>query len=164
MTIRFGPAADGSGKRRRFTGCFVAALCLLLLAQPGNTVQAATPITGVSCGGGFFVKIRSHEVFWIQTEEEKRTSVYNGGSPIFAMAQCGTGVLTVFGTGDQETRNYDIYHSPDCRKIGEAGGNTTLVHSSPLQVTRITPEESGVSLRFSDGSVVRSDICSLPGR
>ena len=151
-------------KGRFFAALVAAAICLLVIFQPNKTLRAATPITGVTCGGGFFVKIRSNEVFWIDVENEKRTSVYRGGLPMFAMAQCGTGVLTVFDAGGTDAPKYDIYHSPDCRNIGDVGGNSALVHTGSLSVTRIAPDESGVSLRFSDGSVVRSDICSLPER
>ena len=151
--------------RGRFVAALIsAATCLLVIPQPGKPPQAATPITGVTCDGGFFVKIRSNQVFWIDVENEKRTSVYNGGLPMFAMAQCGKGVLTVFKAGGTNTPQYDVYHSPDCRNIGAVGGRTALVHSGSLPVTRISPDESGVSLRFSDGSTLRSDICSVPER
>ena len=153
-----------SGCSRRFTGLVLASIFLLVVASPGTALQAATPITGVTCDGGFFVKLRSNEVFWIQYEDEKRTSVYRGGLPMFAMAQCGKGVLTVFDASGGAAPQYDIYHSSDCQNIGAIGGNTALVHSGSLPVTRIAPGESGVSLRFSDGSIIESDICSLPER
>lgn len=153
----------GGGGRRR-TGSILAGICLLAFLASGNTLQAATPITGVSCGGGFFVKIRSHEVFWIDVEERKRTSVYRGGLPMFAMAQCGKGVLTVFDATETETPQYDIYHSSDCRNIGVAEGNSALIHSSSVPVVGIRPGEAGVSFRFADGSVVESDVCRLPER
>ncbi|WP_375594087.1 hypothetical protein ABWI00_18860 [Algihabitans albus] len=152
-------------RKGRFAAALIAAaICLLVISQPGQPLQAATPITGVTCGGGFFVKIRSNEVFWIDVENEKRASVYDGGFPMFAMAQCGKGVLTVFKAGGTDTPQYDIYHSPDCRSIGAVGGKTALVHSGSLPLTRISPDLSGVSLRFSDGSTLRSDICSLSER
>ena len=138
----------------RFAWIVAAAFIATCWVEPA---QAAKPITGVSCGGGFFVKLRNNSVFWIHGEE--RTSVYTQGSPIFAMAECGDGVLTVFNSSTDEDQRYDVYHSPDCLSIGAVGESTTKIHSGRLPVTRIVSDQTGVSLWLSDDSVVRSNSC-----
>lgn len=143
-----------------FARCAWAAVAVFVLAYPMGAPQAAKPITGVSCGGGFFVKLRNNTVLWIHGEDQRKT-VYSGGSPVFAMAECSDGVLTVFNGGGDGDPRYDVYYSADCLSIGTAGDNTTRIHSGRLPITRIVPDRSGVSLRLSDDSVVRSASCRL---
>ena len=144
-----------------FSRFALAAIALSIVAYPTGSLNAAKPITGVSCGGGFFVKLRNNDIFWIHRERRQKTSVHTNGSAIFAMAECGDGVLTVFSGGADGDRRYEAYHSSDCLSIGTVGENTVVIHSGRLPITRIVPDRSGVSLWLADNSVVRSNSCRL---
>ncbi|MGF1527038.1 MAG: hypothetical protein ACFCBW_09630 [Candidatus Competibacterales bacterium] len=137
----------------------ITLLAIGVAIAPALANAAGKPITGVGCQGGFFVKNPKNQIFWIGAERNYKTSVYQSGHPVMAMAECGDGVVTIFNTSQGEALQYSAYFSADCRNLGQATGNTTLLYSGPLPVVRISPQESGVELKLADDTLLHSESC-----
>lgn len=121
--------------------------------------EARKPVTGVSCEGGFFVRMHDSRVFWIHGEPERKELVYSGGSTLVAMAMCDAGVLAVFE--DKETPNMSrVIYSPDCRNIGESEGQSISVAARPAQIKKIAHAPDAVTLYFADGQPVTNASCT----
>lgn len=134
----------------------VAAAVSVLALGPA---EARKPITGVSCEGGFFVRMGDGRVFWIHGEPERKELVYSGSSKLVAMAMCDAGVLTVFENNETPAINQAFY-SPDCRHIGEGEGQSVPIAARPAPIKRIAHTEDDVTLHFANGELVTNDICT----
>lgn len=129
-----------------------------------EVMAAAKPIAGVSCRGSFFVKTPDNQIHWVNPKTNSPMSVYARQDRVWAMAQCGTGVVSIFKSMVGEPDQFEAFYSPDCMDIGVQNEKTKRLYSGRLAVLKIQPNSSGVELKLSDASVVKSDACSLPGR
>jgi|GEM_PF-2858547 hypothetical protein len=148
---------QNSGKRSHASRVVAIAVAVSVLAI--GPAAARQPISGVSCEGGFFVRMGDGRVFWIHGEPERKELVYSGTSKLIAMAMCDAGVLTVFEDEDTSAMNRAFY-SPNCRNIGDGEGQSVAVAARPTQIRRIAHTDDGVTLHFANGEKVENDICT----
>ena len=142
---------------RRGPAMIAIAIALSLVAL--GPADARKPITGVSCEGGFFVRMGDGRVFWIHGEPERKELVYSGSSKLIAMAMCDAGVVSVFENDETPALNQAFY-SPDCRNIGASEGQSVPLATRPAQIKRIAHTADDVTLHFADGEPVTNGICT----
>lgn len=148
--------SKGAARSRASVLLTLAAAVYVLALGP---TEARKPITGVSCEGGFFVRMGDGRVFWIHGEPERKELVYSGSSKLVAMAMCDAGVLTVF-ENDKTPAVNQAFYSPDCRNIGDGEGQSVPVAARAAPIKRIAHTVDDVTLHFGDGALVTNDICT----
>ena len=142
---------------------YLLSFSLGLLSLSPYTFGAAKPIAGIACGGGFYVRTPDKHIHWILRNEDKKTEVYDQSYPLYAMAECDGGVLSVFNTGGIGKNYFKAYFSPDCLNIGNDNGSTRLIYSGPQAVVKIANEEDGVKIKLSDDTYLQSQSCEALG-
>ena len=111
---------------------------IIIILIPMKVLGAAKPITGVSCQEGFYILTPDKHIHWIRDQQKERTLVYSEGDDIsYAMAECGTGVITVFENKQLQTPHYSAYYSPNCRNIGVEVGETKSIYQGEVKNNRI---------------------------
>ncbi|MBU2978485.1 hypothetical protein [Alteromonas sp. C1M14] len=133
---------------------------LVLALVSTSSWGAAKPVTGVSCQGGFFIRTPDKHIHWINDEKDERVQVYEDKDEIYAMAECGTGVITVFEKSAEDKQEYAAYYSPNCQHIGSEEGETQNLYKGELKINRIKPDEEGVEIRFVNNQTLRGASCS----
>jgi len=133
---------------------------VLMLTGAGSPVFAAKPVIGVVCKGGFFVTSPDRNIFWIDGERKGKTSVYTNKKLLWAMAECGTGVISVFRSSSARNAEYEAFYSPDCMNIGDEIEGTKRLYKGAVPVTKITPGANGVELRLSNKEIIKTKSCS----
>lgn len=138
---------------------------LILLAACAATVGAADAraIRGVSCGGGFFVNAPDKRIFWVGDTQGRKTEVHDGSEHLVAMAECGTGVLSIFKDAQQGDTIHALY-SADCTNLGRAEGATVEVFKGPGQISGLTIDAQGLRMALAEGRTVESAVCTRPDR
>ena len=139
---------------------FIMMIGVLMSAGASWPAFAAKPVIGVVCKGGFFVTSPDRNIFWIDGERTGKTSVYTSKKRLWAMAECGSGVISVFRSASPEKSEYEAFFSPDCMNIGDEVGATKRLYQGALPITKITPGEKGVELRLSNKEVIKTKSCS----
>ena len=140
-----------------------AAMLLLLsvstsanLFMSGVAHSAAKPITGVSCGGGFYIRTRDGHLHWVRPGAEREVQeVYSGGRSLHAMTECGTGVVSVF----EDRGVYTAYYSSNCLNVGTASGDTEKVYEGKQAITAFAQDGSALITTVSSGARWRSESC-----
>ncbi|MEG3766760.1 hypothetical protein [Alteromonas sp. 14N.309.X.WAT.G.H12] len=138
-------------------------LCLpaiILALVSTSSWGAAKPITGVSCQGGFFIRTPDKHIHWINDEKGEPVRVYEDKDEIYAMAECGTGVITVFEKKAQDKHEYAAYYSPNCQHIGSEEGETLNLYKGEVKINRIRPSADGVEIRLVNNQILRGASCS----
>ena len=133
---------------------------ILMLTGAGSQVFAAKPVIGVVCKGGFFVASPDRNIFWIDGERKGKIPVYTNKKLLWAMAECGSGVISVFRSSSSRNAEYEAFFSPDCMNIGDETKGTKRLYKGTLPVTKITPGANGVELRLSNKEIVKAKSCS----
>ncbi len=140
---------------------WVLGLPILMVTLASSPVFAAKPVIGVVCKGGFFVASPDRNIFWIDGDRKGKTSVYTNKKRLWAMAECGSGVVSVFRSDSQQTKTeYEAFYSPDCMNIGAEKGATKRLYQGTEPVIRITPVEKGVELRLANKKIIKNQSCS----
>ena len=121
---------------------------------------AAKPMTGVSCQGGFFVRTPDKHIHWIHDEIAEPVQVYSQNDDIYAMAECGTGVVTVFENKQTDKPVYAAFYSPNCRDIGREQGQTRNIYQGDVKINRIRPSSEGLEIRLVNNQLLRGESCS----
>jgi hypothetical protein len=136
-----------------------------ILACPATLAYGATGIPGVRCAGGFFAKLPGTRISWVNTDENRMVEVYSGAHPIVGLVECGSGVISVFEAGGANGggEHYQVYYSPDCRSIGNAEGQSVLVHEGANRIVRMERQGDGVVTTFADDSQWHSADCKALG-
>ena len=119
---------------------------------------ARTPLIGVSCGGGFYVRAPTGGIYWVHNDPPVRDPVLDGSRQLMALAQCGSGVVSVTGDADRHGPSR-VFHSSDCRNIGAATGATSLIHEGADAVAGLDIDATGLTIRLASGATVHSAIC-----
>ena len=130
----------------------------LTVAAP-TVYAAAKPLAGLSCQDGFFVRTPDSHIHWIQRDKNRKTEVYSQSHPVFAMAECGSGVISVFNTGHSGRDYFEAYYSANCLNIGSVTDKTELIYKGTSAITRIMEKESGVEIRLSDNIYLSANSC-----
>lgn len=135
---------------------FSKAAVLLFLFASSFAHSAAKPITGVSCGGGFYIRTPDGHLHWVRPGADNRVQeVYSGEGSLHAMTECGAGVVSVF-----EIRGvYTAYYSPNCLSIGAAGGHTEKVYEGKQAITAFARNGRALITTVSGGVRWRSENC-----
>lgn len=136
----------------------VSQLCLGLVTST-SAIAAAKPITGVSCNGGFFVRTPDKHIHWINEETEDHVEVYDQSDDIYAMAQCGTGVVTVFEKIIDGNQQYNAIYSPNCMDIGSKEGLSSQIYQGNEKINRIDAKNGKLEIRFVNKTYLRGESC-----
>lgn len=123
-------------------------------------VHAARPIIGISCGGGFFVRHRQ-DVYWVNEADKTRTQVHDGTGDLLAMAECGSGVVSVM-SGATEADPLRVLFSPDCQNLSQPKGATTQLYSADGGLKAFAVSDAGIAVTLSSGQKFTSQICTRP--
>lgn len=142
---------------RNISTLLLAALLYSSIA-PG-TAEAQRAIRGVECGGGFFVRGPDGRIFWIHGDPERKTEVHGGRERLVAVAECGTGVVSVFATSGEPALSRVLF-SADCQNLSTAAVETSLLYEGSDTVSRLSVEEEGIVLGFASGESNHSNACS----
>lgn len=137
----------------------VVAVALGAVAAP-PAVQAARPIIGITCGGGFFVRHRQ-DVYWVNEADKTRTEVHDGTGDLLAMAECGSGVVSVL-SGATEADPLRVLYSPDCQNLSQTNGATTQLYSADGGLKAFAVTDAGIAVTLSSGQQFTSQICTRP--
>ncbi|MBU2877627.1 hypothetical protein [Aliiglaciecola lipolytica] len=133
---------------------------LLGLAVSTTVSAAAKPITGVSCNGGFFVRTPDKHIHWIDEETEEHVQVYDKSDDIYAMAQCGTGVVTVFEKQIDGEQQYNATYSPNCMNIGSEKGLSSHIYEGKEKINKIDAKDGKLEIRFVNNTYLRGETCA----
>lgn len=120
-------------------------LTVILLAAAAAPLGATVAVAELSadCGGGTIAPSStdpgSGRVIWTKSDNSQEV-VYSGGDGLIAIAQCGTGVVSIF----QNTYNSNkaAYYSPNCRNIGGTG-STERVWQGSFFVQKLLSNPAG---------------------
>lgn len=135
---------------------------VLVLAAAGAMswqANAASPIIGISCGGGFFVTAPQNKVYWINEVEKTKVEVLDGSSKLVALAECGAGVVSIV-SGKQPDDLYRVMFSSDCRNVSQSTRTTREIYRTKDRVTRLSVDQAGVSISFASGKRINSSACT----
>jgi hypothetical protein len=141
-----------------------ARLSVLMVAAMGlipslcGPVLANKPLVGVACGGGFFVRAPTQKIYWIHGDPLEKTVVHDGADKLMALAECGNGTVAVFQDAADASHSRTFFSS-DCRNIGQATGNTRLVHDAIEPVASLTVDEGRLVIGMASGASHASAIC-----
>ncbi len=134
---------------------------ILLGFTTSTTVfAAAKPISGVNCNGGFFVRTPDKHIHWIDEKTEEHVEVYDESDDIYAMAQCGTGVITVFEKQLNGEQEYNAIYSPNCMNIGSEAGLSTQIYQGNEKINRIDSNNGKLEIRFVNNTYLRGESCA----
>ncbi|MDO6486600.1 hypothetical protein Q4503_02740 [Colwellia sp. 6_MG-2023] len=136
----------------------VSQLCLGLVTST-TAIAAAKPISGVSCNDGFFVRTPDKHIHWINEETEDHVEVYDQSDDIYAMAQCGTGVVTVFEKIIDGNQQYNAIYSPNCMDIGSEKGLSSQIYQGKEKINRIDSKDGKLEIRFVNKTYLRGESC-----
>ncbi len=118
--------------------------------------SAAKPITGVSCGGGFYIRTRDGHLHWVRPGAEHEVQeVYSGEGSLHAMTECGTGVVSVF----EDRGVYTAYYSSNCLSVGIVSGDTEKVYEGRQAITAFARDGNALITTVSSGARWRSESC-----
>ncbi|GAC07813.1 MAG: hypothetical protein CL578_01910 [Alteromonadaceae bacterium] len=130
------------------------------LVISSTVLAAAKPITGVSCNGGFFVRTPDKHIHWIDEETEEHVQVYDKSDDIYAMAQCGTGVVTVFEKQINGEQEYNAIYSPNCMNIGSENGLSSHIYQGKDKINKIAANDGKLEIRFVNNTYLRGESCA----
>jgi hypothetical protein len=137
----------------------VMSQALLGLATSTVASAAAKPITGVTCNNGFFVRTPDKSIHWIDEKTEEHVRVYDKSDDIYAMAQCGTGVITVFEKKVNGEQEYNAIYSPNCMDIGSEKGLSSQIYKGKEKINRIDSKDGKLEIRFVNKTYLRGESC-----
>lgn len=137
----------------------VALICGLASALISVTADARA-VRGVACNDGFFVNAPDKRIFWIDDARKRKIEVHDGRDQLVVIAECGSGVVSVFNGTDGATR---AFYSPDCHNLSKAEGESELVYEGEKPVTGLTVDESGLTLTLKSGATATSAACAQSG-
>jgi hypothetical protein len=137
----------------------VSQLCLGFVTSTTATA-AAKPISGVSCNGGFFVRTPDKHIHWINEETEDHIEVYDQNDSIYAMAECGSGVATVFEKLIDGQQEYKAIYSPNCMNIGSEKGLSSKIYQGKEKINKIDSKNGKLELRFVNNTYLRGESCA----
>ena len=143
-----------AGMATVFLGIFLACLGVAPAAQAG-----AKPLR-VICQGGFFVKSPDKSIHWINADLSKKVEVYSQRNRLYALAQCDSGVISVFQKSVAGQDRYEAFYSPNCLNIGSENGKTQKVYTGNLRINKITPLNPGVEIRLEGNQYLRGRSCA----
>ena len=86
--------------------------------------------------------------------------MYDESDDIYAMAQCGTGVITVFEKQLNGEQEYNAIYSPNCMNIGNEAGLSTQIYQGNEKINRIDSNNSKLEIRFVNNTYLRGDSCA----
>ncbi|MEZ7276946.1 hypothetical protein [Pseudoalteromonas sp. 68 DY56-GL68] len=133
---------------------------IIIILMPMKALSAAKPITGVSCQEGFYILTPDKHIHWIRDQQKERTLVYSEGDDIYAMAECGTGVITVFENKQLQTPHYSAYYSPNCRNIGAEVGETKSIYQGEVKINHIQATPKSLKIRLANNALFSSNSCT----
>lgn len=125
-----------------------------------SALAAAKPITGVNCNGGFFVRTPDKHIHWIDEGTKKHTEVYSQKDNIYAMAQCGAGVITVFQRLEAGEESFSAYYSPNCKNIGSEVGKSVSIYQGKEKINRIESLDGELSIRLGNNTYLKGKTCA----
>jgi hypothetical protein len=137
-----------------------AALMASLFSLDSAVAGGTKPIAGVNCNGGFFVKSPDRHIHWIDQAAKTRTEVYSQKDEIYAMAQCGAGVISVFKSIQSGEETHSAYYSPNCMNIGSEAGDSVKIYRGKAKINRIDNSDGKLELRLVGNTYLRGDSCA----
>jgi hypothetical protein len=141
-------------------GLIVCSQLLVGLSHSSVALAAAKPISGVSCNGGFFVRTPDKHIHWIDEETDKHVQVYDETDDIYAMAQCGSGVVTVFEKQLDNEQQYSAVYSPNCMNIGSDEGLSSQIYQGTEKINKISAVGNKLEMRLVNNTYLRGDSCA----
>ncbi|WP_067861952.1 hypothetical protein [Neptuniibacter marinus] len=138
----------------------VVSQILLGLSIASTALAAAKPIAGVTCNNGFFVRTPDKHIHWIDEATQKHVEVYDQTDDIYAMVQCGTGVITVFAKEVNDAQQYSAIYSPNCMNIGSVTGQSSLIYQGKEPINKIDTTDGKLAIRFVNNTYLRGKNCA----
>lgn len=138
----------------------LSSVLLSFVSAAPVAMAAAKPLTGVRCDGGFFVKTPDKNIHWISEDLNERVNVFSKKHALYAVAECDTGVVSVFQKTVAGKDHYEAFYSPDCKSIGSEEGQTRKIYSGTARINKITPLEKGVEIRLEGDKYLSGESCA----